>query len=97
MKPLGGSRYAGLGAEVGYHDIGERAYCLEIIFGMSCVATLLLTLGLAKTKKRRKFLPIVLFQRLRAMFLHNSFSHKRFVQKETSLKETSLLYANFGF
>jgi hypothetical protein len=28
--------------------IGERAYFLQIIFGMSCVATLLLSLGLAK-------------------------------------------------
>jgi hypothetical protein len=38
------------------------------------------------TKKRLKVLPIVLFRRLRKMFLHNSFSHKR-VQAISSLIE----------
>jgi hypothetical protein len=36
-------------------------------------------------KKRLKFLPIVLFRRLRKMFLHNSFSHKRLERNEVDL------------
>jgi len=47
---------------------------------------------LSATKKRLKLLPIVLFRRLRKMFLHNSFSHKRLEQNEASLP-----HANFGF
>src|SRR4029077_12685187 len=39
-----------------------------------------------------KFLPIVLFRRLRRILNHNSFSHKRLEQNETSFP-----HANFGF
>jgi len=37
-------------------------------------------------------LPIVLFRRLKAMFLHNSFSHNRLEQNELDLPQ-----AKFGF
>ena len=47
---------------------------------------------LSATKKRLKFLPIVLFQRLRRIFFHNLFSQKRLEQNETLLAR-----ANFGF
>src|SRR5271165_2537582 len=40
---------------------------------------------LSATKKRLKFLPIVLFQRLRRIFNHNSFSDKRLEQNEPPL------------
>src|SRR6516162_11641480 len=43
-------------------------------------------------KKRLKFLPIVLFRRLKGMFLHNSFSHNRLEQNELDLPQ-----AKFGF
>jgi hypothetical protein len=47
---------------------------------------------LSATEKRLKFLPIVLFQRLRRIFLHNLFSHNRLEQNESPLR-----HANFGF
>ena len=37
------------------------------------------------TEKGLKFLPIVLFRRLRRICIHNLFSHKRLEQNETSL------------
>jgi hypothetical protein len=47
---------------------------------------------LSPTKKRLKFLPIVLFRRLRRIFDHNLFSHNRLEQNESLLHR-----ANFGF
>src|SRR5260370_10389853 len=48
--------------------------------------------NLSGTKKRVKFLPIVLFRRLRRIFHHNLFSHNRLEQNESPLPR-----ANFGF
>src|SRR5260370_27266687 len=48
--------------------------------------------NLSGTKKRVKFLPIVLFPRLRRIFHHNLFSHNRLEQNESPLPR-----ANFGF
>src|SRR5713226_8412703 len=48
--------------------------------------------NLSGTKKRIKFLPIVLFRRLRRIFHHNLFSHNRLEQNESPLPR-----ANFGF
>src|SRR5260370_26831330 len=48
--------------------------------------------NLSGTKKRVKFLPIVLFRRLRRIFHHNLFSHNRLEQNESPLPP-----ANFAF
>src|SRR6266851_710663 len=48
--------------------------------------------NLSGTKKRIKFLPIVLFRRLRRIFHHNLLSHNRLEQNESPLPR-----ANFGF
>ena len=47
---------------------------------------------LSSTKKGPKFLPIVLFRRLRRILKHNLFSHKRLEQNDAHLPQ-----ANFGF
>src|SRR5207253_3138292 len=48
--------------------------------------------NLSSAKERPKFLPIVLFRRLRRIFYHNLFSHQRLEQNEASFNPP-----NFGF